>query len=345
MLTLANVRVNVVISSDKPQSLSGTPIQYGHKSDTEREWLRLAQNRLRSRDWRKLRRRLIRLDLESSEKIAASEWLNDAGYVPEAASPRAVAWRNIFDLDRDPLWTPADVTPDVVAWLHRRRDVIAWLMTKSENSFRKAVSRAWEYSNHKQNFRAAIVDAAYYGKKQSQLSLSKPANDFLLDLRAPTNLDPELLERFLTGAGRAPNLHALLHWFHGDPTVTIYADTPVEAIGFSIHVDRNFSKRRWVKCKCRCGNSFERERSTDRFYSTKCRNNFITTERRRKIKLLEQGRQAWERLPAAKRKQHNWWKWIAGWAKVKSKWEFDPAWVLQTLSKRAAQPRNRKLGS
>jgi hypothetical protein len=206
---------------------------------------------------------------------------------------------------------------------------VASSATLSENAFPKAVARAWEHIEHKQNLQGARVDAAYCGKRQPQVS---PERVLLSDLKAPANLNPGLVERFLAGAGNAPMLRALLHWPHSHPIVTIYADNPMEAIGISIHLDRKFSKRRWVKCKCGCGNWLEQKRSTDCFYSKKCRNNFITALRRRKVRLVGQGHEAWKLLPAAKRKGLNSWAWIADWANGKRKLELDPAWVRRVIS-------------
>jgi hypothetical protein len=201
-------------------------------------------------------------------------------------------------------------------------------MKLSEKRFRSAITRAGEYVAHKQSFLTAVADADSRNQRR-RILLSQPARTFLDDLVAPTSLDPDLLARHLVGAGHAPNLWALLHWPGGTPVVKIVVHDPIEAIGVSIQMDRNFSKRRWVVCTC--GDWFERQRSTDRFCSKKCRNSFTTTRRRRKIKLVEQGDEAWKLLAPKKRKGRDRCVWIAEWAGGKGKSKFDPVWVRREL--------------
>ncbi|MGA3128998.1 MAG: hypothetical protein ABSD13_20080 [Candidatus Korobacteraceae bacterium] len=160
---------------------------------------------------------------------------------------------------------------------------------------------------------------------------------------APADLDRHILGLALRGSAISEALPGRFSWdCEGRPAIIVYADSPIEAICLSIHIDRNLSSRAWVRC-ARCGQWLDQIRGRDRFCTKKCRNYVTTTERRNKIKLLVQGRQAWETLPPGKKKRHDCWQWIAAWAKRKSgsKVEVDPSWAKQELSKIMARNRRR----
>ncbi len=163
--------------------------------------------------------------------------------------------------------------------------------------------------------------------------LKQPAAEFMKTLRAPRHLDPKVLEYFLLGVGQALSLSALFHWDRrGRPGVTVRVGSPMEAIGLSVQIDRNFSARQWVRC-ARCGNGFERKKGSDRFCSGRCRNYFNTTQRRRRIKLLKEGEEAWRAMPVSKRRKGNGLNWVAQWMgrKKGGATPVDPDWVERQL--------------
>ena len=330
MFALANVRVEIGISGDGLQEISGKLVSIDFTTEPNRQ----IQKHLKIRNWRKLRQRLVALDVRDLGSV--TRWLNDAGYARSVGTTVGLWSKMGPDLDSTLRWTGGNVTSDTVRWLNAQQDVIAWLIKLSASAFSKAVARAWEQIEYKQNRRGAALDADFRGNTAPNVTLD---NSFLSDLKAPSHLDPKLVEKFLAGAGRAPNLHGLIHWPDNDPVLTIYADTPIEAIGISIHLDRQSSKNGWVKCKCGCGNWFEKKRSTSRFYSTECRNNFITKERRRKIRLVEKGYAAWKFLSATKRKRCDFSVWIAKWATSKSRIRLDPTWVRKVVARMNATTR------
>jgi len=106
----------------------------------------------------------------------------------------------------------------------------------------------------------------------------------------------------------------------------------MEAIGLSVHIDRNFSARRWICCaNPRCGEEFEQKKSSQHFCSTKCRDYVNGTQRYRKVRLLQDGEKAWNTQSADTRKGRDCWRWIVAWAKRKGKVDIDPAWAKRVL--------------
>jgi hypothetical protein len=135
------------------------------------------------------------------------------------------------------------------------------------------------------------------------------------------------LEQILRGGIGVSGLRAAsFGWDQkGVAVVTVHIATPIDAIRLSVAIDRNFSKCRMVCCPC--GEWFDQKRGRDRFHSDKCRNKFTTRDRRAKVKLLQEGQQAWLALAAAKRRGRDRWEWITAWAMRKGR-ENDPAFTI-----------------
>lgn len=261
------------------------------------------------RDWRGLRTRLFNLDLIKDRCVA--RWLNDCGYIPRV---RRFDPRHPDNADDD-RWTPKHITQGVRNWLEQRRAAIEWVMSLSQDEYPEVITRAWEYM---QNRAGPILDSD---------------EDFRRALEAPRWLKPRVLLTFVLGAGVAPHLAA---WFHfgrqGRPSVTVDAQTPMEALGTSVHIDKTFSVRRWISCGgCRKG--FEQKRSSDRFCSPRCKNQGTTRARRHKIKFLKQADKAWRAL--SKKRGKDRWKWASDWVRrrSKSRIEINPEWAKQELTK------------
>jgi hypothetical protein len=282
--------------------------------DGGREWPTNVR-REGSADWRALRNRLI--ELSWADKNAVAGWLQDAGYVARI--------RQFNPLDPNGAderqWIPEYVTPAITTWLRLRKDVIGLLMTVERNEFLAAVDAVSRYPR-KTDIAADEVDF-------------KRALERIMDV---SNLDAQVLFDFLIGTGMAPYLNAGFNWGpRGRATVTVFTDSPIEAIGISIHIDRNFSVRQWIKCaRAGCSNTFEREKSSYRYCSDKCADYCTTNERRAKIKLLKQANIAWKKLPRDERKCQNHWQWIAEWVGRQSgdAYKVTPAWAKKELTKK-----------
>ena len=309
---LHNVRVTF-FAPDSPTALDYLARERGESQLTAHpEWPKVLE-RIARRDWRKLRERLIRLNLDGSDngcsEIAA--WLNDAGYTPIT--------RNQADVvdHHETTWKPAHVSSNIRAWIRSRRDVVSWLMRMDHPRFVRAIGAAWDLAGDEQACLKAYAEAAGRGKQPPRLK--QPAAEFMRTLRAPRRLDLRALADFLLGVGYALSLSALFHWDRrGWPEVTARIGSPMEAIGLSVQIDRNFSSRRWVRC-AQCGNGFERKKGSDRFCSSRCRNYFNTTHRRRTIRLLRAGEEAWKATTVGKRGKGGRVKWIASWIGAKDK--------------------------
>jgi hypothetical protein len=278
-----------------------------------REWPTSVRQNI-SVDWRALRSRLI--ELKCGDPSAVAGWLEYAGYV---ARIRAFNPLNENAAD-EKIWTVEYVTPAISAWLRRRKDVILALMTVERDVFLGAIDAVVRYP------RKTDIGADEVAFKR--------ALERFIDV---SNLDAQVLFQFLAGAGMAPYLHAGFNWGpEGRPAVTVFTDSPMEAIGISIHIDRNFSARQWVECaKASCPNSFERKKSSERYCSDRCADYVTTNKRRSKIKLLKQADQAWEELPWAKRKSQNHLQWVAKWVRRQSQGGFkiQPTWARSELTK------------
>lgn len=374
LLSLPNVGMNVSVPSepralDKDGSDCG-PAQLPQMTEDQRARNISVRRQLADRDWRTLRIRLINLDFNSAELVAG--WLNDAGYVPRivvrpedlreefrkirpisvpiqeiaglsflnayVGPTRTPEYRNVpstlcWELDAQE-WTAKHVTVEIVEWLRKYRDMVAWLMTLPQDKFRKAVGAACEFSEDYLETAGVLIHATY--EKRQVPKLIHPAREFERALKVPKNIDLKTVERFLVGAGVAPNLSASFHWDRkGKPSVTVHVGTPMEAIGLSVHIDKNFSVRRLVYCR-RCDKGFEQRKCSDTFCSARCRNYYTTKARRDKIKLLRRGEEAWKSLTAEKRKGQDRWGWIIAWTVRKLKKEskdigIDPTWAKHEL--------------
>jgi len=309
-----------------------------------RNWLEDLRQKLEQRDWRDLRARLINLDLDNRERVA--EWLHDTGYVPMTAQQRSVS--SVLPELADVLpqairvWLPEDITSGIVGWLRKNQAVFKWLLELERNRFHRDIKAAFDWLEDMQAGWGKNAES-YGDPSKAPLSIllarkkprrpTQPDRNLIWSLSAPMNLDPGVLARCLMGAGNAPSLHAFFRWdAQGKPSVTIHADTPMEAIGLSVHIDRNFSARRWICCaNPRCGEEFEQKKSSQHFCSTKCRDYVNGTQRYRKVRLLQDGEKAWNTQSADTRKGRDCWRWIVAWAKRKGKVDIDPAWAKRVL--------------
>jgi hypothetical protein len=359
LLSLPNVAISVFTPAE-PRALD----RYGK----DRGPAQITAKQLRKRDWRKLRDRLIELDLDRSVQVA--QWLNDMGYVPRLAYPAQRVGKvptcaypeSDFQEGRDFVnyhdgpcrpdepkipcfwedeeqWRPEHVNPDISDWLRKRRDVIEWLMSLDQTRFRRSIAHAWSFIEEQRDVKGAQVGAAYWGEKAP--NLKDPAVEFARKTKAPKKIDLNTLGTFLIGAGWAPRLSASFQWDRsGHPSVAVLSGNPMEALGLSVHIDKNFSVRRWTHCK-NCGKGFEKKRSTDAFCKgSRCRNHYTTKIRRAKLRLLRQGRTAWRKLSPEQRRTRDQWKWITEWAG--RKWNsqnpsvesmvIEPAWAERVLS-------------
>jgi hypothetical protein len=358
LLSLPNVAISVLAPAE-----SHALDRYGN----DRGSAGIATKQLKKRDWRILRERMIKLDLD--RRIQVAQWLNDMGYVPRLAYPAQPAGRvpscaypeSDFREGRDFVnyhdgpcrsdepkiscfwsdegqWRPEHVDPGIIDWLRKQRDVIEWLMSLNQTKFRRSIDAAWSFFEDKRDVKGAQVGAAYRGEKAP--NLKDPAVEFARRTKAPRKIDLSTLETFLVGAGRAPRLQATFQWDRkGHPSVAAFASTPMEALGLSVHIDKNFSARRWTLCK-NCGKGFEQKRGTDAFCKGgRCRNHYTTKIRRAKLRLLRQGYAAWRKLSPERRKRRSRWKWITGWAVHTWKYEnpsmesivIEPSWAEREL--------------
>jgi hypothetical protein len=279
-----------------------------------------------------------------AETPSVCEWLAGAGYIPCAALsgfeqfatvprwPTVLGREGISRVTNETLgWAPEFVTTEIMATLQKYRDVFAWLMQIDSAKFRQAIGKAFQYTRDERIRNQAIGHAA--GNMTGECKVKDPVAIFKKETKAPSNLDLHTLRLCLQGTGTAMVWPARFWWYpDGRPVVTIETESPLNAIGLSVHVDRNFSMRRWAFC-ARCGNGFEQSRGRDRFCSNKCRNYLTTTERRRKIGFVKSGLEAWSKLPKAKQKGRKRGEWIAARAQHKSNLQMDPLWVKQQLTK------------
>lgn len=345
LLTIPSVRV-VVHTEPRPTVLGEDNYQEdGWRSPVDKaeqcqESFESIKRNLAQRDWRKLRERLVNLDIDDTPSVC--EWLGSAGYVPQAmlAKPNAVFFtgQDIQRMSTGNLgWQPDFATPTIRQWLKRYRDVFAWLVTLKDCDFREAVRAAREFFvNRSETVQTEVQSIRSHGRKPR---LKDPGVMFLKETAAPADLDADVLSLALRGTTISEAARAHFLWDDdGRPWVVAHADSPIAAICISIHIDRNFSSRSWVRC-IRCGKWLEKIRGRDRFCSKGCRNYYTTAERRKKIKLLAKGVQEWEKLPARRREEHDRSRWIAAWAKRKShgRIAIEPSWAKQELAKVKAQ--------
>lgn len=349
LLTIANVRV-LVRTEPRPTVLGNNYQEHGPRfsldsSQQIQESLISLTKRLAYRDWRQLRGTFVNLNLDDLPSVC--EWLGSSGYVPQVmlAEPNAVYFtaQDVQKISTDANfgWNPEFVTPEIRQWMKKYRDVFAWLMTLKDHQFRKAISTAKEFAtNDFETIQTTVHEILSKGKKPK---LKDPVKAFMGETGAPSDLDPHVLGLALRGTAISEVAPAQLLWdYDGRPGVIAYANSPIDAICLSIHIDRNFSQRGWAQC-ARCGKWLDQVRGRDRFCSKKCRNYFTTTERRNKIKLLVQAERTWDALPSKKRKPHDRWQWMAQWAKRKSKGKCDvePSWAREELTKMTTRRQTR----
>lgn len=283
--------------------------------------------KLMERDWRSLRERLIAFDDAHPEDTA--RWLADAGYLPTLSGSL---------IKNRKAWDASVVTASIADWLWRRARVVAWLMSHDTEHFRKLVVAAMNYQDESGEVLAARIVAANEGWRTPRLLASEKA--FIKATHAPPDIDASLLAEFLTGAGRGLGVQAFFRWDReGTPSVTVPAATPMQAIGLSVHIDRNFSARQWTACT-KCGKPFEKTRITDRFCPSPspCKNNYTTARRRMKLRLLSEAETVWKAASPEKRLNQDHWIWIADWANRKGKGDFKVSadWAKHEFSKRNA---------
>jgi hypothetical protein len=349
LLTIANVRV-VVRTEPMPTVLGNTYQEYGPRFSLDRsqqvqETFASLRERLARRNWRQLREALVNLNLDDLPSVC--EWLGSAGYVPQAllAEPNVVYFtaQDIQKISTDANfgWNSEFVTPEIRQWVRKYRDVFAWIMTLKDHQFRKAISTAREFARDELwAIQTSAREILNTGKKPK---LKDPVKAFMMETGAPSDFDPHILGLALRGTAISEVAPAQLLWdYDGKPGVIAYANSPIDAICLSIHIDRNFSQRGWTQC-ARCGNWLDRVRGRDRFCSKKCRNYVTTTERRNKIKTLAEADNAWRAIPAQQRKHHDRWQWIAERVKrkSKSKREIEPSWAKQELTKMKTRKQTR----
>ena len=349
MLTVPNVRVLIHVA-DLPQVLFGD----GHEdffgivipeepvlSATERERYESFMSKwLRERNWRKLRERLINLNL--LDTLSLCKWLAEAGYIPAAALSQpqfpVLAPLDVAKIADESLgWKPEYVTPKIIASIKKYRDIFAWLMGLDPRTFRRAVEQSIKFDEERRVRNQVLLREVL--RRGAVVGLKDPAIEFMHASKAPAGTDPETLRLCLQGTGTALALSAKF-WWHSDgkPIVTIDTNSPLSAIGLSIHIDRNFSRRHWIVCAT-CGKGRDQIRGRDRFCSPRCRHQFNTTKRRERIKLLLEGERAWAKLPESKRRGQERWQWISARAerRGRGKVDVDPLWAKRELSKIKAQ--------
>jgi predicted nucleic acid-binding Zn ribbon protein len=294
------------------------------------------RERLAKRDWRNLSKEFFNLDLEKA--LAVCKWLGSAGYVPEVllAEPSGIYFvaEDIQRISTEDLgWTPDYVTPEIRHWLKGYRDVFGWLMSREIRQFRDGVRMAKECLENEIETNQTISQTVFREAKTPRLT--DPVATFMREIQAPPHFDPRILALALRGTGISELLRAEFLWdYDGKPRVIAHADSPIDAICVSIHIDRNFSRRNWRQC-AQCGKWLDQIRGRDRFCSKKCRNYLNTAQRREKIKTLAAAEQVWRSLPAQQRKGHDHWRWIEEWARRKSKGKcvVEPSWAKQELTK------------
>ena len=285
--------------------------EYPEMYEDQRSFAGRELERLAKRDWRKIRSALLRSDLENFAQ--AADWLHEAGYFPSGEL--------------------LEHSAAVLTVLREHRDVLIWLMRLDIEQFRHAIRAATRLFKDQQAIWAAHIDAGAENRRLPKLK--SPYEDFHRTLKFPPHLNFKLLQAYLLGTGKAPRLLATFQWdASGTPSVTVNVDSPLEAIGLSVHIDKNFSARQWMTCaNCKAG--FEKHRGDGRFCSPRCKNYYTTNARRRKIKLLQQSIEAWGALSADQRSSRDRWRWVAEWVTRQSAGEFDieVAWANKEAHK------------
>jgi hypothetical protein len=288
-------------------SYGGTDAAYLQAEDN-------ARKKLKRRDWRALREHLLRLNMDDRSSVA--EWLSAAGYAPS------------YD---HATWSASDVTNEMQRALAWHRDIFAWMLQLEAGAFRNAVKAAFKWFDEKRAVSGAQLEAGALNKPIPQFEDQEV--EFYRRTGAPLSLNFTLLQIFLQGTGQAPVWLAEFRWDRdGVPSVAVKGNSPLEVIGLSIHIDRNFSARQWAFCaNPDCGESFERGRGVERFHSATCKNLVLTRRRRKKIRLLGEAGRAWRDMKSAERKRQDRSSWIASWVNDRAGGEFavTEAWVAK----------------
>ncbi len=342
LLAFPNVRVRLR-SAALPIVLSEDGTENGllgfHWKVQERERTKL-MSVLERRDWRSIRTTLLNLDFNNLDSVC--EWLGSAGYVAQAILeiPNSIAFTpgDVKRMASGNLgWWPEFVTSGIRDRLEKYRDAFRWMMQRNERQFRKDIKAAHEYRTAHYETAQATANAILSDNPRT-LRLRDPAKAFLEDLRAP-NLDANVLGLALRGTGVSEGLPVHLYWdSKGFPAIAARCGSPLEALCISIHIDRNFSQRQAVKC-VQCGKWFDPIRGRDRFCSARCRNFFLTTERRKKISLVKQAAQDWTVLPTHKKANRDRAEWIVAQVSKQTAGEYalEPSWVRKVLGTSASK--------
>ncbi len=309
---------------------------YGFRGNTEthREEAADVERRLKRRDWGRLRSDLLSLDVKNRDHIA--QWLTAAGYAPDHVRYE---------------WQAQHVSDELGAALNADRKIIGWLMGLEKEAFRKAVRAAHGYFRDRQDISAHRIDESYAHTvadlAESGVLLRRnpfkkkvfrdPWLSFMRSTGAPADLDPWMLNQYLMGTGIAPRLLAHFRWDeNGTPIVGASVQSPLEAIGLSVHIDRNFFVRQWIICaNDKCKKGFERDRGSGKFCSERCKNYVLTNRRRSKVRALREAEKAWTELPSADKRKHNRWAWIANNASkgLGGELKIDAAWAHRELGR------------
>ena len=295
---------------------------------------RQIERKLVARNWRTLRSELLNLDLDDAPSIC--NWLGSAGYVPVAIldDPNALYFtpEDVERISTDNLgWRSNHVTAELRQWLKAYRDVFNWISTLNNQQFRYAIKKVDKFRRDEQLTHETVVHTILFEHKTP--NLIRPGTTFIKKLKAP-ELDAGILALALRGTAVSERSPAQLSWGDdGKPTVEAYASSPIAAICLAIHIDQ-FSSRSCIRCD-RCGNWFDRIRGKDRFCTKKCRNYLTTSDRRAKVRLLQQAAEARKAVPKQRTQSPDRWQWMATWIYEKSKgqYEIEPLWAKQTLAK------------
>lgn len=334
LLTIPNVRVRLRVAV-LPKVLSEKGIEsemLGFAWNVQKTVRVKLMTGLERRDWRAIRANLLNLDFNNLDSVC--EWLSLAGYVAQASleSPPEILTFTTADMDRmtevNRGWRPELVTPAIRQRFEKYRDVFRWMMQLEERQFHEAIRAAREFREEQQETDQTVVKGILFERKTPRLK--DPAVTFLKELRAP-NLDASVLGLALRGTSESERLAAHLDWDdEGFPTVVAYANSPLESLCVSIHID-HFSLRRTVQCPC--GKWFDQIRGRDRFCSDRHRNFYGTRDRRKKVSLVKQAAQGWSALPAHKKATWDRAEWIVARVSKQSAGEYalERSWVRKVL--------------
>lgn len=340
-LTLQNVRLSLNVPN-KPVALDLSTLQQEFTTIAKREamgdeiptgleelfapWnsaVDQLQRTLARREWRSIREKLLNLQVNSRSDVAS--WLSGAGYVPR------VSGRDL------PAWTEDLITEQLSKWLGERSVAIGWLMSQPQRSFPRVINEAWSVWEELRDISGARGDARYLREPLRDYP-RRGEQQFRKRFKVPKAVNIALLSSFLIGSAQAPSLRALFHWDRlGKPAIAITADTPIEAIICSVHIDKTFSAvREWVQC-ANCSKGFEQERSKDKYCSAACKNQYLTYRRRR----TERANLEWFMLQERAQQKSDRFEWIAKRVGHESngKYQVKADWVRNLLTKRDAKRR------